>query len=113
VVKQKAQHKTQPGIRMGKLSKGVPEVIGRRKWAATVANSIRPFQAGFEPTGRRKSQITKTRKNENAKGQKAIKAADDRLFAQPRSYLNATGLHTSLLLNFNLPFSCFRPFVLS
>jgi GxxExxY protein len=34
---------------------------------------------------------------------KAVKALDDIHFAQLRSYLKATGLHTGLLLNFNAP----------
>jgi GxxExxY protein len=34
---------------------------------------------------------------------KAVKALEDIHFAQLRSYLKATGLHTGLLLNFNAP----------
>ena len=34
---------------------------------------------------------------------KAVKSLDDIHFAQLRSYLKATGLHTGLLLNFNAP----------
>jgi GxxExxY protein len=34
---------------------------------------------------------------------KAIKALEDVHFAQPKSYLKATGLHVGLLLNFNAP----------
>ncbi len=34
---------------------------------------------------------------------KAVKALEDIHFAQPKSYLKATGLHVGLLLNFNAP----------
>jgi GxxExxY protein len=43
---------------------------------------------------------------------KAVKALEDIHFAQLRSYLKATGLHTGLLLNFNAPALVVRRVVL-
>ncbi|MBX7104461.1 MAG: GxxExxY protein [Gemmataceae bacterium] len=43
---------------------------------------------------------------------KAIKAFEDIHFAQVRSYLKATGLHTGLLLNFNAPTLAIKRIVL-
>ena len=43
---------------------------------------------------------------------KAIKALEDIHFAQLKSYLKATHLHTGLLLNFNAPILIVKRFVL-